>query len=78
MNPIGRQTSIIMLNNAKQVKPFTVKNIASAYCYMPFYLNDLLHFNVVKNLIGLYEAWGKPEKAEEWREKLPQTEAIEE
>ena len=28
-----------------------------------------------KNLIDLYEAWGKPEKAEEWRKKLQQTEA---
>ena len=28
-----------------------------------------------KNLIDLYEAWGKPEKAEEWRSKLTQTEA---
>ena len=32
----------------------------------------------LKNLIDLYEAWGKPEKAEEWRAKLPQTEAVEE
>jgi hypothetical protein len=31
----------------------------------------------LNNLIGLYEAWDKPEKAEEWRAKLPQTEAIE-
>ena len=23
------------------------------------------------NLIDLYEAWGKPKKAEEWRAKLP-------
>jgi thioredoxin-like negative regulator of GroEL len=30
------------------------------------------------NLIELYEAWGKPEKAEEWRAKLPQTEAVKE
>jgi hypothetical protein len=29
------------------------------------------------NLINLYEAWNKPEKAEEWRAKLPQTEAVE-
>lgn len=54
----------IMLNNAKQVKQFTFKNIASAHFYMLFYLNDLLHFNVVKNLKVLYEARGKPEKAE--------------
>jgi len=27
-------------------------------------------------LIDLYEAWNKPEKAEEWRAKLPQTETI--
>jgi hypothetical protein len=25
-------------------------------------------------LIALYEAWNKPEKAEEWRAKLPQIE----
>jgi hypothetical protein len=30
------------------------------------------------NLIELYEAWGKPEKAEEWRAKLPQMKAAEE
>jgi hypothetical protein len=27
------------------------------------------------NLITLYEAWNKPEEAEEWRTKLPKTEA---
>jgi hypothetical protein len=27
------------------------------------------------NLIALHEAWNKPEKAREWRAKLPQTEA---
>jgi hypothetical protein len=26
--------------------------------------------------IELYEAWGKPEKADEWRAKLPQMEAV--
>ncbi len=31
-----------------------------------------------KSLIELYEAWNKPEKAEEWRIKLPQTDAVEE
>ena len=30
------------------------------------------------NLIELYEVLGKPEKAEEWRAKLPQKEAVEE
>jgi len=30
------------------------------------------------NLIELYEAWNKPEKANEWRAKLPQTEAVRE
>jgi hypothetical protein len=29
----------------------------------------------MNNLIELYEAWGKPEKAEEWRAKLPQEES---
>jgi hypothetical protein len=28
----------------------------------------------VNNLIDLYKAWDKPEKANEWRAKLPQTE----
>ena len=31
-----------------------------------------------KNLINLYEAWNKPEKAEEWRAKLTQIEGFEE
>ena len=52
-----------MPNNTKQVKPFTFISVTYAYCYMYmlFCLNDLLHFNVVKNLIVLYEAWGNPE-----------------
>jgi hypothetical protein len=29
------------------------------------------------NYIDLYEAWGKPEKANEWRAELPQAEAVE-
>jgi hypothetical protein len=29
----------------------------------------------VKNLMDLYKAWNKPEKAEEWQAKLPKTEA---
>jgi len=30
------------------------------------------------NVIELYEAWGKPNEADEWRAKLPQMEAVEE
>jgi hypothetical protein len=30
----------------------------------------------LNNLIALYEAWGKPEKAQEWRAKLPKAEAV--
>ncbi len=30
----------------------------------------------LNNLIALYEAWDKPEKAKEWRAKLSQTEAV--
>jgi len=29
-------------------------------------------------LIDLYEAWNKPEKASEWRVKVPKTEAVKE
>jgi hypothetical protein len=32
----------------------------------------------LNQLIKLYEAWDKPEKAEKWRAKLQQTEAVEE
>jgi hypothetical protein len=28
----------------------------------------------MNNLIDLYKVWNKPEKAEEWRIKLPKTE----
>jgi tetratricopeptide (TPR) repeat protein len=34
--------------------------------------------DMLKQLLRLYEAWGKPEKAEEWRAKLPRTEAMNE
>jgi len=30
------------------------------------------------NLIELYEAWGKPEKAKQWQAKLPPEEAAKE
>jgi tetratricopeptide (TPR) repeat protein len=33
---------------------------------------------VVQSLIQLYESWGKAEKAEEWRARLPQTESTRE
>ena len=32
----------------------------------------------LRSSVKLDEAWGKPEKAEEWRAKWPQTEAVEE
>ena len=32
----------------------------------------------IEDLIEVYEAWGKPEKAEQWREKLPGKEGTEE
>lgn len=32
----------------------------------------------LNNLIGLYEAWKNPEKAEEWQSKLPKTEVVDE
>jgi len=31
----------------------------------------------VRQLVSLYEAWNKPEKAKEWRAKLPQTRTVE-
>jgi hypothetical protein len=33
---------------------------------------------LLNNLIALYEAWNKPEKAKEWQAKLPETEAVDE
>jgi hypothetical protein len=32
----------------------------------------------LNNLIALYEAWNKPEEANEWREKLPKIEIVDE
>jgi len=32
----------------------------------------------MNELIKLYEAWGKPQKAEEWRAKLPRKKGTEE
>lgn len=31
----------------------------------------------MRNLVELYESWDKPEKANEWRSKLPKREAAE-
>jgi hypothetical protein len=31
---------------------------------------------IIDNLINFYKAWNKPDKAEEWQAKLPQTEAV--
>jgi hypothetical protein len=39
---------------------------------------DIRTSKVVQLLIQLYEAWNKPEKAEEWQARLPQTEAVRE
>ena len=41
-------------------------------------LHDPKTTKIVKLLIQLYEAWNKPEQAEEWRAKLLQTEAVNE
>ena len=35
-------------------------------------------YDSMNNLIELYETWGKPEKAEEWRAKLPGKKSTEE
>jgi hypothetical protein len=32
----------------------------------------------MNNLINLYKSWNKPEQADEWQAKLPQTEAVKE
>lgn len=31
----------------------------------------------MNNLVKFYESWNKPEEAEKWRAKLPQTETVE-
>jgi len=36
---------------------------------------SLQAMRLLRYLIVLYEAWNKPEKAEQWQAKLPQTEA---
>ena len=34
--------------------------------------------DMLEQLLKLYKAWNKPKKAEEWQEKIPQTEAVDE
>jgi len=36
------------------------------------------HIACMNELIDLYESWNKPEKAEQWRAKMLQTEAVNE
>jgi len=33
---------------------------------------------MLNQLVRLYEAWDKPEKAEEWRAELPKAEVVDE
>jgi tetratricopeptide (TPR) repeat protein len=40
--------------------------------------HDPVTVEVMQLLIQLYESWNKPEKVEEWRTKLPNTEAVQE
>ena len=60
------------------------------YCRTEYYRasSDILHLLTIRdihphtleswhNLIELYEAWNKPEKANEWRAKLPKSEVVE-
>jgi len=58
-----RVTSVIILLESRHQNVFTLLYRES---------ND----NSNTSLIALYEAWNKPEKAEEWRAKLPETEAM--
>ncbi len=39
--------------------------------------HDPVTAEIMQLLIELYESWEKPEKAEEWRAKLPQTKTVE-
>jgi len=39
-------------------------------------IGQSLTAEVIHLLIALYETWNKPEKAKEWRAKLPKTEAV--
>jgi hypothetical protein len=39
---------------------------------------DQITIESIGKILELYEAWGKPEKAEEWRAKLPQTKTVDE
>ena len=38
---------------------------------------DQITIESIGKIVDLYEAWDKPEKAEQWHAKLPQTEAVE-
>jgi len=43
-----------------------------------FYRESTDDSNILRTLIESYEAWNKPEKAEEWKAKLTQIEDFEE
>ena len=48
------------------------------HCITPLYRALRHGSNIVQGLIGLYDAWSNAEKAEKWRAKLPQVDALEE
>jgi hypothetical protein len=43
-----------------------------------FYRESIDDSNILRTPIDFYKAWSKPEKANEWREKLEQIEDFEE
>jgi len=52
--------------------PYAVESVSCGRLFA------IIIFNYREFSINLYEAWNKPEKAKEWRAKLPQIEATNE
>jgi hypothetical protein len=53
-------------------------DLSRAFAFAASYETTSKTIESIKNLIDLYEAWNKPDKAVEWRAKLPKTEAVQE
>jgi hypothetical protein len=59
------------------ISPYRLRKYTEYFLYNQLFnyirLPVLARYMHKASLIELYETWGKPEKAEEWRAKLPQT-----
>ncbi len=66
--------SYMKLSRYQEAETLFLKAVKSAFHVFGDKHRFTLDF--LNSLIELYETWGKPKKTEEWRSKLPETEAV--